>query len=504
MGLLLAVTLMLTEGLAMWTTPVTVAAEEIQTGASEWTNPFAAGEEITAVRESSRVQTASTGVPSYSSQAAAAKYIKKQLKARKESFTFEYTGSGLTEAKLNSIMNALCQKACVVTSSAQEGDYLFYHLRKINMAYRYTTKRATVTWNVQYYSTAAEERQAATGMANAAASLGMVYDSDAIKIKKIHDYICRNVTYYENGTWTQHSAYSAICRGSAVCQGYATLFYAMCKQAGIEVRCVAGTGNGQPHLWNIVKLDGSWYNMDVTWDSTKSGVSYKYFLKSNMDFAGHSRSAEYKTVRFLSTHPIANESYAGNVGIPQIKSVELTADSKVKLRWEPVKTAEGYYIYYSTRKKGGYKKLQTVQGGAYNALTVSGLAVGKTYYFKMRAYTTILGSYTGSESAVKSVKIVPQKVTKLSLAAGKGSLKVKWKAVPKAKGYEIQATYKSGVQTITESLTVSATTKKTQIKTIQNIKSGSRCTVRVRAFATGNNGKKVYGAYSTAKRKTVR
>lgn len=63
-------------------------------------------------------------------------------------------------------------------------------------------------------------------------------------------------------------------------------------------------------MWNIVKCDGKWYNLDVTWDSQTNGkVVYDYFMKNNLDFYGHVRDAEYKKSSFKKAYPIASDSY---------------------------------------------------------------------------------------------------------------------------------------------------------------------------------------------------
>jgi transglutaminase/protease-like cytokinesis protein 3 len=55
----------------------------------------------------------------------------------------------------------------------------------------------------------------------------------------------------------------------AVCGGYASLFQAMCEEA--KLKCLYISGEIIPsrvsHAWNIVKLEGVWYVMDVTWAS---------------------------------------------------------------------------------------------------------------------------------------------------------------------------------------------------------------------------------------------
>ena len=85
-----------------------------------------------------------------------------------------------------------------------------------------------------------------------------------------------------------YSAYGAIINGKAVCQGYASLFYRMCREAGIPARIITGLGNGGAHAWNIVKLDGAYYNVDVTWDDTEDS-NYNYFNKSDSEYASTHR-----------------------------------------------------------------------------------------------------------------------------------------------------------------------------------------------------------------------
>lgn len=104
--------------------------------------------------------------------------------------------------------------------------------------------------------------------------------TDVQKEKAINDYICKNVAY--DTTLTIHSAYSALFgNGKTVCSGYALLAYRMLTEAGLEARIITGEGDGQAHAWNLVKIDGNWYHLDVTWNDPipdKPGrVMYTYF-----------------------------------------------------------------------------------------------------------------------------------------------------------------------------------------------------------------------------------
>ena len=70
------------------------------------------------------------------------------------------------------------------------------------------------------------------------------------------------------------------------CNGYALAFYLIIDECGILCDYVAGYN----HAWNIVKLNGLWYNIDVTWDDTNNKINYDYFLKGKADWKGHDRN----------------------------------------------------------------------------------------------------------------------------------------------------------------------------------------------------------------------
>jgi hypothetical protein len=81
----------------------------------------------------------------------------------------------------------------------------------------------------------------------------------------------------------KHTAYAAAINHTAVCQGYAVLFYRLALECGIDARVIAGKGKGangwEDHAWNIVKLGGNYYLLDATWDAGKTPMYYQYFLK---------------------------------------------------------------------------------------------------------------------------------------------------------------------------------------------------------------------------------
>ncbi len=94
----------------------------------------------------------------------------------------------------------------------------------------------------------------------------------------IHDALCERLTYRENGP-ASHNADGALVDGEAVCEGYAESFQYLLYRAGIQCLGVIGTSHNEDHKWNVVRLDGSYYHVDITWDDpvgVKPTVSHGY------------------------------------------------------------------------------------------------------------------------------------------------------------------------------------------------------------------------------------
>ena len=107
--------------------------------------------------------------------------------------------------------------------------------------------------------------------------------SAAEQEKYVHDALMEKVEYDENAPMNQ-SAYSALVTRRSVCAGYARSFQYLMQQLGIPCFYCTGT-SGEDHAWNIIKLDDTYFNVDVTWDDTDP-ATYDYFNKSDSEFAG--------------------------------------------------------------------------------------------------------------------------------------------------------------------------------------------------------------------------
>lgn len=60
------------------------------------------------------------------------------------------------------------------------------------------------------------------------------------------------------------TAYGALVEGYADSKGMAAAYSALCYAANIDCTVVNGTEGGQDHSWNIIKLGGSYYHVDVS------------------------------------------------------------------------------------------------------------------------------------------------------------------------------------------------------------------------------------------------
>ena len=104
------------------------------------------------------------------------------------------------------------------------------------------------------------------------------------KLKYFHDYL---ITHCESDSEDPYAntIYGALVRGKALCEGYAKSFSYLCNKAGIENIIVTGETD-TAHMWNMVKIDGNWYHVDVTWDKPDGMIAemypdmvmYQYFL----------------------------------------------------------------------------------------------------------------------------------------------------------------------------------------------------------------------------------
>ncbi len=89
--------------------------------------------------------------------------------------------------------------------------------------------------------------------------------SDYDRIRMVYEYIIDTVDYV-SGAPNNQNIQSALLGRQSVCAGYAKAFQYILHRMGMFCTYVTGkTENGDEHAWNVVRLDGLYYNVDTTW-----------------------------------------------------------------------------------------------------------------------------------------------------------------------------------------------------------------------------------------------
>ncbi|MCL2158976.1 MAG: DUF4358 domain-containing protein [Oscillospiraceae bacterium] len=103
----------------------------------------------------------------------------------------------------------------------------------------------------------------------------------------VHDYIIDWADYDAEANSNAPSAspnpdndnpYGLLFGKAAICTGYTSTFQLFMDMLSIECISVDGSSGDPrtPHAWNMVKIAGDWYCVDVTWDDP-SGMDHDYF-----------------------------------------------------------------------------------------------------------------------------------------------------------------------------------------------------------------------------------
>lgn len=110
--------------------------------------------------------------------------------------------------------------------------------------------------------------------------------TDYSKLLTLHDAFIKSTQYDINavqnpdGYAPSFTAYGALVKHRAVCDGYAHAFKLLLSSAGLKSLYVSGqaasNGSSGSHAWNMVDLNGIWYYTDTTFDDPIVSVNGSY------------------------------------------------------------------------------------------------------------------------------------------------------------------------------------------------------------------------------------
>ena len=97
--------------------------------------------------------------------------------------------------------------------------------------------------------------------------------TDLEKVFYVHEWLVQNIAYdrehLSDDVQDDHNLRGALLDGTAVCDGYAKTYALTLRKLGITGVLVTSKDIG--HAWNMVELDGNWYQVDCTWDDPVDG-----------------------------------------------------------------------------------------------------------------------------------------------------------------------------------------------------------------------------------------
>ena len=108
--------------------------------------------------------------------------------------------------------------------------------------------------------------------------------SELEKEKYVHDFICQNVRYNKLKKSYSHEIIGPLGQGVGVCEGIAKSVKVLLDALGVwNVIAICGNnpekGIKYRHTWNIVKIGGTYYHLDATFDNSLGDeeIRYDYF-----------------------------------------------------------------------------------------------------------------------------------------------------------------------------------------------------------------------------------
>lgn len=238
--------------------------------------------------------------------------------------------------------------------------------------------------------------------------------------------------------------------------------------------------------YKVVKTIKSGNTTSYKDTSVKAGKTYYYTVETmvktgdNICYSGDSASMEGRTAKKA-----------------KIKYAVSNGSNQIEVNWGAVRDAYGYRIKRSTSKNGTYKVVATLKGKNNTTYQDKKLKTAKTYYYKIETINKVNGKkgYSGNSAAVSAKTLKTTSITAVK-ATGSTSVRLEWKAVDGASGYQIyRSTSKdSGYKKVGQ--VKGKNTKKYEDKTLE---AGKTYYYQVRAYKS-NSAKNGVASFSKAQK----
>ena len=290
--------------------------------------------------------------------------------------------------------------------------------------------------------------------------------ADHDKLQAYRQYICDQVSYnyaaargeYANSygnPWQLLWVFDGDSTTNVVCEGYAKSFKYLCDlteesngwTGDVETINVTGTMGTENHMWNIVRIGGGNYLVDVTnCDTGMKGYPQKLFLRGavgdgisyTVENTVYTYGTETRTGFAAADLKLSGTDYTPAATTLTAPTVTLKADAasgQPVISWSKVGGATQYEVYRSaTGKANSFSIIRRTSALTYTDVNA---AAGNTYYYVVRA---INGSVKSAFCAAQSIQYAVASLnapTMTLTSAASGQPVVSWTKVNGAAQYEV-------------------------------------------------------------------
>lgn len=82
------------------------------------------------------------------------------------------------------------------------------------------------------------------------------------KLSQVYTFLMERYDHYEIQT-SITPTYTLLLHGVGDNKAFANIYAAMCRATGVDCKTVVGTRNGEPWIWNVAKIEGVYYHIDL-------------------------------------------------------------------------------------------------------------------------------------------------------------------------------------------------------------------------------------------------
>ena len=143
--------------------------------------------------------------------------------------------------------------------------------RVVEVKFTYQTSRETL-------------RQMQKQVQRVFSSAELYINSESTQIQKFSQLYAFLMERYDYTIGTSITpAYSLMVYGVGDSEAFASIYGAMCRQAGLECEVISGTKNGEAWYWNLIRVDDQWYHVDLL-EASEQG---NFFCCENEQMQGY-------------------------------------------------------------------------------------------------------------------------------------------------------------------------------------------------------------------------